>query len=401
MISIASYLLPTGAACLAVPSLIFAIEVCAACFRRGQTAPTAQSRGTVAVLVPAHDEATGILATLNDIKLQLGPADRLVVVADNCTDDTAAIEASAGAEVTVRSDPSNIGKGFALDWGINFLGSNPPDIVIMVDADCRLAERVIDQLASVCGEMQRPMQSLYLMAGSDRSKVNHQVAEFAWRVKNWVRPLGLQALGMPCQLMGSGMAFPWTVIRSVELSSGLIVEDLKLGLDLASAGYAPLFCPSAVVTSDFPSSAEGAMGQRKRWEHGQIGLIRTTAMPRLFQAIRFGDMNLAALVLDLLVPPLSLLLFMIIVVALGTGLAFLIGLPATAFAISLSCLAAVTLAVILAWVLRGRDVLPLRSLARVPSYLVMKVRLYIAAVLGERISRWARADRNQPNDIPE
>jgi cellulose synthase/poly-beta-1,6-N-acetylglucosamine synthase-like glycosyltransferase len=394
MISIASYLLATVAACLAVPTVIFTVEVCAAFFRRHQTASTARRRGTVAVLVPAHDEARGVLATLNDIKPQLGPADRLVVIADNCTDDTAAIAASAGAEVTVRLDPSNIGKGFALDWGMNFLASNPPDIVIMVDADCRLTERVIDQLANVCEEMQRPVQSLYLMAGSDRSKVNHQVAEFAWRVKNWVRPLGLQALGLPCQLMGSGMAFPWTVIRSVDLSSGLIVEDLKLGLDLTSAGYAPVFCPSAVVTSDFPSSAEGAMGQRKRWEHGQIGLIRTMAVSRLVQAVRSRDVNLAALVLDLLVPPLSLLFFMISVVALGTGLAFLIGLTATAFAISLGCLIVVILAVIVAWVLRGRDVLPAKSLARVPSYLVMKVRLYIAAALGERISRWARADRN-------
>jgi len=197
-------------------------------------------------------------------------------------------------------------------------------------------------------------------------------------------PLGLKALGLPCHLMGSGMAFPWTVIRSVELSSGLIVEDLKLGLDLASAGYAPLFCPSAVVISDFPPSAEGAMGQRKRWEHGQGGLIRTIAIPRLVQAIRRKDLNLAALVLDLLVPPLSLLLIIISTVAMGTGLTILAGLTATAFAISLGCLVAVIYAVIVAWILRGRDVLPPKSLALVPSYLIMKFRLYIAAALGEK-----------------
>ena len=396
MISFASCLLDTIAACLAVPTAVFVIEICAASFlaRRHQAPPTARRRGTVAVLIPAHDEAKGILATLNDIKPQLRPTDRLLVVADNCTDDTATIAASGGAEVTVRSDPSKIGKGYALDWGINYLASNPPDIVIMIDADCRPAERVVDSLASVCEQRQRPVRSLYLMASSEGSKINHQVAEFAWRVKNWVRPLGLKALGLPCQLMGSGMAFPWTVIRSVELSSGLIVEDLKLGLDLASAGYAPLFCPSAVVISDFPSSAEGAMGQRKRWEHGQGGLIRAIAIPRFVEAIRRRDLNLAALVLDLLVPPLSLLLIMISMVAMGTGLTMLAGLTATAFAISLGCLVAVIFAVIVAWILRGRDVLPPKSLALVPSYLVTKVRLYIAAALGERISLWVRADRN-------
>jgi cellulose synthase/poly-beta-1,6-N-acetylglucosamine synthase-like glycosyltransferase len=395
MISFASCLLDTIAACLVVPTVVFVIEICAASFlARGEAPSTPQRRGTVAVLIPAHDEAKGILATLNDIKPQLRPTDRLLVVADNCTDDTAAIAASGGAEVTVRSDPSKIGKGYALDWGINHLASNPPDIVIMIDADCRPAERVVDRLASLCEQRQRPVQSLYLMASSEGSKINHQVAEFAWRIKNWVRPLGLKALGLPCQLMGSGMAFPWTIIRSVDLSSGLIVEDLKLGLDLARAGYAPLFCPSAVIISDFPSSAEGSMGQRKRWEHGQVGLIRTIAIPRLVQAIGRRDLNLATLVLDLLVPPLSLLLIMISTVAMGTGLTILVGLTATAFAISLSCLVAVTFAVIFAWIMRGRDVLPPKSLALVPSYLVTKFRLYVAAALGERMSLWVRADRN-------
>src|SRR5882724_3303599 len=297
MISFVSCLLDTAAACLAVPTVVFVIEICAASFltRRHQAPPTALRRGTVAVLIPAHDEAKGILATLNDVRPQIRPTDRLLVVADNCTDDTAAIAASGGAEVTVRSDPSKIGKGYALDRGINYLASNPPDIVIMIDADCRPAERVIDSLASVCEQKQRPVQSLYLMVSAEGSRINHQVAEFAWRVKNWVRPLGLKALGLPCQLMGSGMAFPWTVIRSVELSSGVIVEDLKLGLDLASTGYAPLFCPSAVISSDFPSSAEGAMGQRKRWEHGQGGLIRAIAIPRFVEAIRRRDLNLVTL----------------------------------------------------------------------------------------------------------
>jgi hypothetical protein len=105
-------------------------------------------------------------------------------------------------------------------------------------------------------------------------------------------------------------------------------------------------------------------------------------------------LNLGTLVLDLLIPPLSLLLIMISTVAMGTGLTILVGLTATAFAISLSCLVAVTFAVIFAWIMRGRDVLPPKSLALVPSYLVTKFRLYVAAALGERMSLWVRADRN-------
>ena len=194
-----------------------------------------------------------------------------------------------GAEVTVRNDPTKIGKGYALDWGLNYLATDPPDSVIIMDADCRVEAGTIERLALVCEKLRRPVQSLYLMTAPLESAINHQVAEFAWRLKNQVRPLGLKALGLPCQLMGSGMAFPWEVIRSAELASGLIVEDLKLGLDLAAGGHPPVFCPSAIVTSTFPTSAESATTQRQRWEHGHVGLILTKAPSLLYLALRRGN----------------------------------------------------------------------------------------------------------------
>jgi hypothetical protein len=47
------------------------------------------------------------------------------------------------------------------------------------------------------------------------------------------------------------MALPFDLVNTADLASGSIVEDLKLGLDLALAGSAPMFCPSALVTSEF------------------------------------------------------------------------------------------------------------------------------------------------------
>ena len=123
------------------------------------------------------------------------------------------------------------------------------------------------------------------MIAPDNSPINYRVAEFAWRVKNWVRPLGLNALNLPCQLMGTGMAFPWEVIRSANLASGSIVEDLKLGLDLTQTGSPPLFCPSACVKSHFPLSIEGAKSQRKRWEEGHISMILTTVPRFIYEAV--------------------------------------------------------------------------------------------------------------------
>ena len=282
-------------------------------------------RKPIAILVPAHNESAGLRSTLEDIKPQLLAGDRLLVVADNCTDDTAAVAAAAGAEVIVRNDPATPGKGYALDFGIKHLGLNPPEIVIVIDADCKAADGAIDRLATTCAATNRPVQALYLMSAPDESPVKYHVAEFAWRVKNWVRPLGLKALGLPCQLMGSGMAFPWQVIRAANLAHGSIVEDMKLGLELAQAGTPPLFCPAAKITSHFPWSTEGAESQRKRWEEGHIGMI-LTAVPRFFcTAICRRNVGLFALALDLIVPPLSLLVLLVIGMLLITGVAVVLG----------------------------------------------------------------------------
>src|SRR5262249_1802992 len=181
--------------------------------------------------------------------------------ADNCSDDTAAVARSSSAEVIERNDLTKVGKGYALDWGINYLRGAPRPIIVVIDADCRLSSHALEELVRAASATRRPVQALYLMTAASGSAVNYQVAEFAWRVKNWVRPLGLHTLNLPCQLVGTGMAFPWEVIRSANLATGHLVEDLKLGLELAATGRAPAFCPTAIVKSSFPYTVTAAAKQ--------------------------------------------------------------------------------------------------------------------------------------------
>src|SRR5580704_2288892 len=135
MAPIVSALLTFVAAAVAAAVAVFSIEVVAALtLARRYNAPasntSAETDARVAVLVPAHNESRGLLPTLEDIKRQLRPGDRVLVVADNCTDDTAAVAAAAGAEVIERHDPTRRGKGYALDFGIQHLSSAAPEILI-------------------------------------------------------------------------------------------------------------------------------------------------------------------------------------------------------------------------------------------------------------------------------
>lgn len=283
MQAVVSLLMVTLAGLIAIPVFFFGVEILAAMIlpqRESLLPQRSDLRRRIAVLVPAHNESTGILATLGDIKRQLQSGDRLLVVADNCTDDTAAIAKADGAEVTERHDLTKIGKGYALDWGVRHLSVDPPETVIIIDADCRITNDTLNRLATACAATNLPIQGLYLMTAPDEPPIDYRVAMFAFRVKNWVRPLGLRALNLPCQLMGTGMAFPWEIISAANLATGAAVEDLKLGLDLARTGHPPLFCPSAGVSSQFASSIKGAKSQRQRWEQGHISMIAKT-IPRL------------------------------------------------------------------------------------------------------------------------
>ena len=383
----------------AIPAWLFCIEILAAVLIPQRALPPNNGlRPRIAVLVPAHNESAGLADTLNDIRTQLRPGDRLLVVADNCTDDTADVAKANGAEVTERNDPVNIGKGYALAWGVQYLRTDPPAVTIVIDADCRLSSDTLTNLAAACAATDRPAQALYLMTTPDESRIDHQVAAFAFRVKNWVRPLGLRALKLPCQLMGTGMAFPWPVINSADLATGAVVEDLKLGLDLAQAKHPAVFCPSAVVTSQFPSSIKGAKSQRQRWEHGHMGIIAKNIPRLVYEGLVKRNFDLLALTLDAAIPPLTLLGMVLGVIVLVSALAVLFGLSSLALIVSVTSLSAYTAAVLMCWLKFGRDLLPLRSFASIFSYVADKLPLYRQFFSSGGSSRWIRTDRNDTGE---
>ncbi|MGO4684107.1 glycosyltransferase family 2 protein [Hyphomicrobium sp. 2TAF46] len=379
---------------VSIPVLVLLIEVLAALPKRNSERKPNSNRPSLAVLVPAHNESVSILPTLTDILAEIGPRDRLLVVADNCSDDTAEVARSAGAEVIERRDDENRGKGHALDYGIRHLSRAAPEVVIIVDADCRLENGAIDTLAERASATGRPIQALYLMHAPDESSVNEQVSEFTWRLKNWVRPLGLTNLGLPCQLVGTGMAFTWSTLNAANLATGALTEDLKLGLDLALKGHLPLFCPSAVVRSYFASSSQGRNTQQQRWEQGHRELIFSTVPRVLSSAFASRDLRLMAMALDLAVPPLFLLVLLLSAVFAITASGAVLGLSAVPSYISGSAVAALVLSIVIAWFGYGRDALPPRSLVSIVPYVYSKLHHYIRILGGSRATTWVRTDRS-------
>jgi cellulose synthase/poly-beta-1,6-N-acetylglucosamine synthase-like glycosyltransferase len=350
-------------------------------------------RGSVAILIPAHNESGLIAETIRSVAPQLLDGDRLIVVADNCTDSTAAIAAAEGAEVVVRTDSVHRGKGYALDRGVRHLESNPPDVVLILDADCQASPHTVDFLVRSCCQSGRPVQAVDLMRAQPGAASTTRIAEFAWLVKNKVRPIGLRRLGLPCQLMGTGMAFPWTSLAEANLATGHIVEDLKLGLDLARAGSAPRFCPQALVTSSFPTSEEGIAAQRTRWEHGHLSVISIDALHLLLDGLRSRRLELLALAIDLSVPPIALLALLI--TAVWAACAVLFYFTSAVWPVTLASLAGLEMAVAVfaSWLVYGREILSLSNLSLSVIYAVRKIPLYVRYLVARQVA-WVRSKRD-------
>ena len=359
----------------------------------GDGLPSTLSWPRVAVLIPAHNESIGIVPTLTDAKSQLRAMDLLLVVADNCSDDTAEVARAEGASVFERQDPQRRGKGYALSAGVAHLSADPPDIVVVVDADCRLSPNAISRLAAKCAQSGRPTQANYVMRAPAGTTLSYNVAEFAWRVKNFVRPLGLMALGSPCQLTGSGMAFPWRTISAAKLASGNIVEDMALGVELALAGEPPLFCPEAEVASVFPTSNKALETQRRRWEHGHFQTILRSAVPLIVSGLSNRCLDRVALGLDLAVPPLTALVFMTSAVFVVSLILRWFGVFSASFYIAAADAGVLTLAMIMAWSRHGQDLLPLGSIPKIVPYLMSQLRIYQKILKTKGAGQWTPTDR--------
>lgn len=379
---------------IALPALALLLLTLAALrAHRGATAWRGIRQGALVVLIPAHNEGPHIGGTVRAVLAQLRVGDRVLVVADNCEDDTAAQARAAGAQVVERRDAHRRGKGFALAAGVDHLRTEPPAVVLVVDADCRLSLGAANRIAAECEACGRPVQMLDLMQAGPGGSRLQRTLEFAMRVKNWVRPLGSSQLGDACHLMGTGMAFPWRVLAEAPLATGHVAEDMELGLALAARGLPARFISAVQVSSRFVADAGNLRTQKSRWEHGHLQVMGQHLGTLMTLAWRQRRLAPLALALDLCIPPLALY-----VLVLASGLVVLGGLSgasalfAPAFGVTWVAAGALVGALTLAWWHWGRDLLRLPELMSLPLYALWKVPIYLAYAVGQR-AQWVRAAR--------
>ena len=352
-----------------------------------------ESLPRLAVLIPSHNEEAIVSGILQDVKSQVQENDRVIVIADNCVDTTAAVARSHGAEAFERFDENDRGKAYALRFALEKLEADPPEVVIIVDADCRISSDALAHLSSKAARLDRPVQGSYIFGEQQDGVASNNASSFTLWFKNHIRPLGSLRLGMPCQLTGSGMAFPWHVIRKVNVANQSLAEDTTLGLELAYAGHPPTFCPEARIDGHVPKEWGTLVQQRRRWEQGYLESILSNAPKMILRSITAFQPKLLWAAFDLCIPPLALLgmiwaglaVLAILMAWFGGGYlpAILLGGGAVLMGASL----------VLGWLVHCRDKVPAKAILAMPWFLVRKVAIY-ASLLLKREKVWLRTERD-------
>lgn len=374
--------LGTAALAATLPGSVYLATLTVAATRPGRRAATAPATPLrVAIVVPAHNESPGLPATLRSLRREVAAEataearTRIVVVADNCTDDTADVARAAGVQVLERHDGERRGKGHALRYAFDAL--QVADAFIVVDADTEVEPGFLAAMRQVLAGGADAAQCRYGVREplACRSATLADVALGAWNV---LRPRGRAALGLSAGILGNGFALSRRVLQAVPYTASSIVEDVEYHHLLVQAGFRVDWVDAAQVRGDMPQG-RGAAQQRARWEGGRLRLLASRG-PALAARVLAGQWRLADPLLDLLLWPLAWhMSLLLLALALGTG-----AVPVAAGAGLL--IVGLHVAVALALMPARRE--HLRALLGAPAYVIWKI--------GLARRTWAAAGRHAP-----
>lgn len=350
-----------------------------------QTAkPDRPERGRLALLVPAHNEAVNIETTVRNL-VEAASADGaadVVVIADNCTDDTAMLARVFGARVIERFDVMR-GKGHALEFAFKVLLEQDYSWVIVVDADSTLEPGFVPAMRDAMLADRNALQACYLSRAG--SRVRSRVARLAQWGFNLVRPLGRSRLGFSSGIFGNGFALRCELLRRIPYTAHSVVEDLEYHLRLVSAGEKVHFVPAARVVGEIADTTMGARIQRTRWEGGRLLMLREQALPLFARTLR-GNTAAFEVLSDLLLLPLGMHVFLLCLALTAGSTGMLAWVPGVlAVAVYLT-------AILVRGPTTASDV---SALLLSPLYLVWKLSLLPATLLhSQRSALWVRSTRN-------
>lgn len=256
---------------------------------RGAAATAAPQPGPtrwITVLVPAHNEAATIGATLASLQRQSRTPNRIVVIADNCSDRTAQIAEEQGAEVletVANRDKKAGGLNQALERLLPL--SSADDLFMVMDADTTLGEQFLaaaeaaflaDHSLGAAGGLFYGDPGSGIIGGAQRNEYHRYQRETL--IKG----------GQPMILTGTASVFSSQALKAVAEARGLLIpgqpgqvydtlaltEDNELTIALKTIGWQLASPSDCVVSTEVMPDLRSLWRQRERWQRGALENLR-------------------------------------------------------------------------------------------------------------------------------
>lgn len=250
----------------------------------------------VVALLPAHNEAASIRQAVGSLKTQTVPPSRIIVVVDNCTDETAAEAYGAGAEV-IETVGNVHKKAGALNQALRIILPTLTDdtLVLVQDADSALDCPFVENAVLCLAEARYGAIGGTFRGGEGAGFIGHlQRNEYA-RYGRDVRRLKGKCL----VVTGTAAVLRVKVMREISAArmTGIIpagdgrggvydttvlTEDNELTFAIRHLGYDVLSPVGCTLETEVMISWRDLSAQRLRWKRGalencfQYGLTRIT-----------------------------------------------------------------------------------------------------------------------------
>lgn len=356
-----------------------------------------------AMLIPAHNEEISLGKTITSLFDVDYPKDYfdVIVVADNCTDNTAAIAKSLKAIVYERDDKINRGKGYALRWCIDrlFKTHRHYDAIAIIDADSVVSKNFLTVLNYYIENGSQAIQTADLVAPQPDAW-SSEVTRLGFLLYNFVRPLGRKVINCSAGVRGNGMCFTSKTLKEVPWNTYSLNEDLEYGLVLLLNGINVDFAPEAIVHATMPTSAKNAESQRARWERGRFPIIKKYSTKLLRYSIEKLSFRTFDAFIELITPPfvnsvaVAVLMLLINLVLLLSGIAF-----SKTFVMLWGFIILATVAYVLIGLFTARtDVMLYKAFLFIPKYIVWKFLLYLRVFRNNKKDEWIRTTRERLSD---
>jgi 1,2-diacylglycerol 3-beta-glucosyltransferase len=282
-------------------------------------------RSRFLVLVPAHNEEDGIQPTLKALAAMAYPRDLfdVIVVADNCSDNTASVVRETGTECWVRQDEQLRGKGQALRWAMDRARELEFDAIVVIDADTEPHPDLLLAFSQALAQGHQAIQIRYDFATASENAISTStvIGKNAESTLFW-RPRA--RLGLSVFLQGNGFCISKELLAKLPWSAYSIVEDIEYSIGLAIRQVRVAYLESANVVARSVSCGTTATPQRLRWASGTFQILFRYVPRLLIEAVRQRSLYLAEIACALLFLSRMLLVY----ATIGTlALSFLVPSP--------------------------------------------------------------------------